>query len=714
MAQAYEIDLNGKVYEVEADSEEEAVRAAEYMEGRRQESASIRQQQRTGGSKALTGLADAPRRVVEGFQQLGTAAGEFLGVMDEGATEEQTRAMNVRRLAATGGDPDIEQAADVGEVTLNALPVVSLARGARVLSQLRNSERLWPLLGRAAGGTGGAAGLATGASETAMAPEDVFAERATAAAVGAGIAAPVAMAIGLRPLVHNYVIKLKRQAQINDELVAAKKKMFNVGELTLSQQGGNSVIRSMEIQVKATAAQNFFNRQFERTSKVFNSMIDHFAKRSGVDRGSVSFLNTALRVSEAWKKSSRAAHSAANHMYGQRLSAALDLASKDPSKFPIPFDSLRDTVARWSSETGQPWWRIIHPGANKMSTEFKVLDDYMTSLASRNAKLAAHGAPPEGVGFQEIVRIRRALNNEDQAYWNAINNNTVLTPAQKDAHRAVKEMKDAVDTDIDAFLAADKASRQSAVTVAGQPIQRPAIAALEEYRSANADFRDFQKFQRAMNQTATANWFGGRIVDDPEKALLELARMEPAQQRQLTKVLREQDPEALDQLRVGLMDTAFRQMVNATGRRASRGTVDPDAFAKGITNAYGEVMGKEIFTPAQFAMLNRGLATVRVLREGPENIMSVNRAPGFETTTMAVVSWSSAFLARAMVRISGLGRAERLLFSEEGLRSLEVLRDAYRGGSKYKPNQIVRAVTVIATQAGMTGELPDPPPEFNE
>lgn len=685
-------------------------RTQEYTASRQESAEGIREGQRSMARKTGSGIAEGLRRIPEGFMQLGTAIGEALGLADEGATEKRTTDIMSRRIAATGYDPDVEQAADITEVAGLSVPGVQIARGVGLLPKAAKITTLTGAVGRATAGGASIGALLQGASETAQDPQDVLWERSVGAGLGAGLPILPAIAFGVRTSAHNWIAELHRKAQTSKATLKERQNMLDVGALTLSQQGGNKVARSLETQVAATEAQNFYVDQFERTAKVFDTMIDDIASKQGVARRGMSSWEQAWRVSKAWKTNRASTIQAANNLYGKQMSHVLATANLDPSKWPIPFDNLQQTTAKMSTETGGPWFRLIRPGATKLSPELQMLDDYLGMVSGRNKALSAAGSGPEGISVEELVMMRRGLSNEDQSYWRAINSGSELTPQQKDSHRAVRDLMKAMDKDIDGFLAAEQAARAKAVTVPGQPIPgpRPAVEALGLYRDANRQYSEFREIDRFMQSSTSAQWFGGRIPDDPEKALVEIAGMEPAAQRLLAQTLRNSDPEALGHLRVGLLDQAYRAMINAPGRDAARGRVDPGLFAKQMINSRGETIASELFTPAQRAKVERALSTVRVLQNAPEGVVSISRSPEFQGSVMAIASANPAFLSRMMTRILALGRVEHLLHSEEGLRSLEVLRDVWTGGRKYSPNQIMRAMDVVAVNAGVTGEMQDP------
>jgi hypothetical protein len=205
MPQVYEIEVNGKLYEAEADSPEaaaEAAKAMAYGESRRADVAPRQAHQRTLPGKLGTGLSDAPMRAWEALQQLGAAIGEGTGMVPEGTVADQTIDMNTRRLLKTGGDEATEEAADIGEVAL-----LSAAPGANALRSGKAATSVLKAFGKTAGVGAAEAALMMPASETAQSPGDVFKERATAAALSAGVIAPIAATAMIKPYAHNWLVR---------------------------------------------------------------------------------------------------------------------------------------------------------------------------------------------------------------------------------------------------------------------------------------------------------------------------------------------------------------------------------------------------------------------------------------------------------------------------------------------------------------------------
>jgi hypothetical protein len=683
----YEVEVNGKVYEVEAESPEmadEAARGQAYVNQRRADVAPQQAHQRSLPAKLRKGLADAPQRVLESMSQLLTALGEATGAQPFGTVEDQTARMNTRRLLATEGDEAIEDAADIGEVALLGLPVGASAAAARGTTTVRG------LLGRGVAQPAVEAAVLNPASETATSPLDVMKERALAGGVSAAITTPTAAVSALRPSLHNYMVALKQRAVRNQATLDARRTagdfLGNQDALTVSQQTGNDIARSLEVQVKATDAQNFFVKQFERYQERWDLMVRDFARQGGIQRGDVSYLGTARRLSDAWKASEASAQSAASALYGNRLNQVLTIAARDPSRFPVPFNNLAqatDDIAAGSG--GGDWWRAIYPGAERPSFAIRRLDDYLKQV---------QGGPfTQGLDIPELVNMRRALNQMDQDFYQAIRSNPNVASDMLSRHATLRKVIRAVDADIAAF-------RQSV------PANRPARQALEEYAAANDEYGQFKDMQDFMRQTATGQLFGGTIPMDPQAYLKRVAEMEPAQQTVLVNILRQQDPEALAHLRVSLVESALDQGRKAAlaGREASRGPVDINAIGKAMVGENGAV-AQRIFSPAQFAEVNKGLAAIRVLNEAAEGGISVSRSPNFESGAMAGVSMAGAFLARMAYRLAGARIIERVMFTPEGIQSLDVAADLYRANRPVSANKIARAVGYLAAASGTAGEM---------
>ena len=656
------------------------IKAAEYTAGRQQEAQSRDQTMSTAWSKVPGGIVEGIKRIGEGFQQLGAAGGEITGLMSQGSVAQQTADMNTRRLAATGGDPDTEAVADATEGVGLMIPGVDAARGIGILRKLPATTTALKatLRGMRQGAVAG--GIANGASETAEEPADVLMQRLEMAALGGTLVGTGQLAAGSGAAIANFWTRQTQKADTIDATLREMRNSWDVGPMPISVATGNKTARAIEIQVQNNTAQKFFNRMFERfAGKVdeVNNSIKNFASNPDP-----SHFDVVSRINKAWISDRRQTQQAMSTLYGKRLSSAVETAAADPKLYPVPWLNTARVTNEWKNATdGIPWWRRVAPGAEKITPELAQLDTYMTRSLAVNAR--------NTTDVRELMLMRRNLNDLDRPYWNARENNPNGPSSELvQAHRANKDLLDAVDADIQSFI--DK-----------NPGDRPAVQALKEFISANEDYSKFKQVDRLMQQTAVGQMFGFRVPDQPAKALDALARMEPAEQKRAMNVLRSQDPEAILDLRAVLVNDAFSKTMNVQ-QAASRGRVNPEAWGKAMTSEHG-LIGQEIFTAPQRAQFERGLSTVRLIRDTTEGLLSPARSPSIEGTVMAGASRSSAFLARALLRIGGLGKVENLLFTPEGLKSLETIRNA----SSWKTKQVTAAIVKIGAIAGMTPEEGD-------
>jgi hypothetical protein len=636
-------------------------------------------------------VKEALPRLWENFAQMGAALSELGG--NEGAVDRQAQEMNARRYAATGGDPAMEEGADLGEMAGLMVPGGAVLRAGKVLPELAPATSMLKSMGRIAkDAVIGSAGM-MGASETAQSAGDVLATRATGTALSIAPTAIVGLVTGARAAMGNVFTRMKQSADLNTAQMEELKNMLpgQKSALPVSMQTGNTRAMAFERQVQQTQAQNYYNKIFSEFADAFDPVMHHFDKlrRRMNIKGSAggSSYDIALRVKDAWSKQARATQAAASRLYGQSVSGAIAKAGRDTAKFPVPFTGAAATAAKWAGEDHGAWWRRIAPGADRPVGAIEKLDTYFTNIVE--------GGMTPALDVSEIIMMRRNLNAMDKNFYEAIQN-AGKAPSQEvmNQHRALGEMIDALDSDVDTFLKAN-------------PSNRPAVQALMDMKAANETYTAGKVAQRKLQESATGQLFGFHIPDDPEKALLAIAGREPAQQRILFNVLRANDPGALADLRYTLVKNAFDSATGGVGRAARRGKVDPKAFADAVTNRYGQVIGSELFTPAEYAKLKQGVSSVRVLTGSVEGQVDPNTAVSLESAAMAVASRASAFIARTLFRLKGTNHLEELLMSDAGIRSLDVLADVYKGGSKYKPNQVAAAIAQLGVIAGVTPEEGD-------
>jgi len=676
-----------------------------YTAGRRADVEARRGAQRSAASAALTGLADVPPRLVESGQQLATGVGELAGVLPEGSVARQTADMNLRRQQAVDWDPRAEQAADVGETAALLIPGVSMGRQAiqkaliarGMLQAGRTPETFWAAYKAGAWAGGTAAALGQPATETAETPGDVLAPRAIGLGLGSQIGGAVTGLAGAKTAIANFAGRMRANAEQNEEtarLLKSGRAFLDRGQaepivFTTSQQTGSAVAKRFEQQMAATRAQNYFNSQLERFAQQSDSMAIAFERAAG---GQKSGLETAFRVSEAWNKQAAQMQQAASTLYGSRLANVLADAAADGAKFPIPFNHVEKVTGRWASETGAPWWRKLHPGGNQWGPEFKELSDYLEQIRVRNVALnnpagmqtGRIGEVSEGLSIEELVRMRRAINNADKAYYkNRGNPEFIKDAAAQDLHRSMREMRDAIDGDIDAFLATN-------------PADRPAVQALKELRSANRDYADFTKVRDQIGQTAAAQMFGFRLSENPAESLRQIAKMEPAQQQYLVQALKQADPAALVDMRAFLIRDAVDRLPQQMGP-AVAGQFNPVAYVRSILDEQGQVFGKALFSTQERAILQESVDAVRILFNG----IARDGGPGIafqaEGATMALKSGSDAFLIRQAYRLMGRAGLERMLLTKEGLKALDTAASTV----KARPQEAQRALVKLAAALGV-------------
>ena len=706
-------------------------------------------------------VTDVPRavageglsRIYAGAKQKLLAGRELLTPFgQQGDTGAYTAQEDLRRMAYNRGDEGREDAADLVETAALLQSPTTALRVAGALRELPATKGTLDAAIRA-GKAGAIVGLTAPAfQELSPDAETVAGNAMLAAGLAGGISTVVggiagwlptrgagvakkdssgAVAYndagaakkewGFGPRMSNLFYNMKKDAAQNFASVQNAVKSWKVGSRSLAQQTGSVTQRSVESQFAATDAMNFFNTQFERFAGKSQALVRGMSREASLANAvkdpvtgkmvprdpsfEINNLDVALAAGKAYRTQRETTIAAANASYGKRLSSAVAQAATDTAKFPIPFENAAAAVNKWQGLTsGEPWWRMLNPGAQKMGPEFKAVDDYLTGLAERNKILNNPPAPfetprigtvAEGLSLDQVVMFRRALSMADQSYYAAKAAGDTISAAMNNAHLAVRQTIKGFDADLAAFLAKN-------------PSDRPAVRGITEFLKANKTHSEFFGVLHDTEQTMLANTLGYNAGKDPEAALVALARAEPRQQREIALVLKAQNPGALADLRVALVQNATREVMNAGTLPARYGSKDPNAWGQYVMDKHGGVFGKEIFAPAQYNQLTRGMSTIRMLKDGALHSENVNRVVSVESAGMASGTGSKAFLIRAAVRMFGLGKGEKILFSTEGLRSLEVLRNT----TEENPEVIRRALTkIIAIMEAP--EMPDPDNDGN-
>lgn len=696
--------------------------AAAYQARREEEAAAQRASQRAAGTAALMGAADAPRRVVESAAQVGTALGEWAGLLPEGSVAEQAAERSLRRGLATDFDPRAEQAADVAETALYMLPGGTLLGGglrrAGVnLPGVTRPETWLGAVGRGAA-TGAAAGtLAQPANEAAQTPGDVASARALGTVVGAGAGGVVGATGGTVPGIRNF---LGRQLASMEESNATRAMLDDarifMGEnarlgfpttqgtrvggapFTVSQTSGNAVARHISLQTAATKAQNFFTQQFEIFAQRTEDLAYTIASRAGKGASAQEIVQ---KVHKAWRQADANAWQAANTHYGARLAEVRSLAQQARGGTAITYQNFGRAMMNGASRTGEPWWKLVDPGADALAPQYRQIDDYLRGLGERPGAMGAASGSSFQMPLDNVIDLRRGLSMADAGYYRKLLDNPNPSPQELAAHRARREAIAAIDADIDDYITRTIGAPPTPQNIGAYLQQEggapdPGVAAILKYRAANKEYEAVRAARTEAQQTAVAQLFGFRVPDDPQKALVMIAGREPAQQQELVKILKETSPETIGQLRAWIVNDAVRKMRDMTGQPGVLGNVDPKAWANAITNEYGKVLGSELFTPAQKGMLERGLSTVRVLYNDAvmRSVANPERAANVQGIVMALASRSEAFIARGLIRVFTLGSVENLLFTPEGLRSLEVIRKTYTKPTEETARALAKAMAI--------------------
>lgn len=683
---------------------EESLQSRAYTTARLADVAPRQEAQRTAAERIPQSFGvEGGKRALEGIGQLWSVGKEMLG--QEGAVADYTDKMMVRRLAASQGDPDFEQEADLGETAFSMAPLADGVRAVGWLKELPEAQTLFRSLGRTIKQAAIFGGLRTGASEEASSVSDVVGDKAEAITIAAALPIGVGLITRTPVAIGNFMTRMKQRAALNKAHMEELRNMLPTpSKLPISLQTGNVRFAAFERQVQQNTAQNYFNDLYGEFADTFRPMMSSMekaakdlnatraargggqARPTGTD--DMSSLGVATRINRAFNEASGKAQRAASHLYGQTMSDAVARAAADKAPFPIDFAETAKAAQKLGTEQhGEVWWRAIMPGAEKPVGAIAKLDEYFKAVSD----VSNRASPNIDVG--ELILLRRNLNVMDQEYYKALRT-TGGAPATElvNRHRALSGMIDAVDKDVDRFIATN-------------PSTRPAVEGLKIMQQANSTFRDFKDIQSATRESAVAKLFGYWVPGDAEKALADIASREPAEQHKLLSILRENDPAALASLRYSLLRNAMADATSGAGRMARRGKVDPEQWAKALLDRHGKVIGSELFTPAEYARLKRGISNVRVLAGSTEGQVDPNAAVSVESGLMAAATMATAFVARTLFRLGGSGKLENLLLTDKGLRSLDVLADVHRGTwAKYKPNQITEAVSRLKAIADIPEE----------
>lgn len=647
----FEVEYQGKVYEV--DAPDAATAAGAFGSQPTEEAPAKRGLQlpslgslgtapvQTAAEAARTGrLAGAgASRLLTGPGQVVTGAAEGLG-FPGASVESYTQTVKDIERKIVGGEEITPEEAQViegfGVAAGVAIPAGTAIRiaGAPV--------RFWWGVGQ--GALGGAAGGATQFNPDATTPGEALKGPLIGGVTGGLFGMPPAVVGAGRNLLFSGFRK--------EPTVEAAEQLRQISQsgivrdlpLSNAQRTGRYEAEVQEARVAGSVAKQFYNDQLNALAARIRA-----AQRPGKDASELG-----LDMTNALSSTRAVMQSRASKEYDAGINRAMALASSDvANNFGVRADNVLRTVAE-ADIPPDAWQKMMGPANAKYAKQFMELADV---LQKNNGALS----------MADMMRLHQAANRM-RAGLDDLAKGKDVSAETYDAIRFGNRLADAVEADIDTMSAKLAEARKMPVPPgANADMGRGYEAAWAEFEKTRAGYRAFTEARDQLRATAVNQAFG-MTPRDSAQAWDTLMRKEPQEFIKAVSILREHSPETL----IDLKRYKIREVANNMFDFTREGAVSPvsvDKFVSELTEG-NRLVASGLWSPREVADLKGAIAYARMI----QNKATVRaQQPDPEGTLMAVASRSVAFIARAMYRIIGQGKAEELFFTPKGIEALRTI-----------------------------------------
>lgn len=676
----YEVEYQGKVYEVDAPDAETAAGAfgdqpAEEAPAARGGKLSLPSlgslgtaPVQTAEETARTGrlMAAGGSRVLTGPGQVVTGAGEAMGIPGA-SVEYYTAAIKDIERRIVGGEeitPDeyaaIEGFGMMAGVAIPAGTAVKIA-GAPV--------KLWKGVAQAMGA--GAAGGATNFNPDAKTPWDTAKGPLLGAAIGGVFGLPPAlMASGRNLLFRPFREAPTPEAQTQLSQIEQSPLVRDL-PLTNAQRTGRVEAEVQEARVAGSRAQQFYNDQLNALANRIRNIAKPGKDASELGVEATKALSSTRAIMQA----------RASKEYDDGINRALTLAAGDVAdNFGVRADNVMRTVADMDVPPDS-WQKLMGPANAKYA---KQILDLSEVLAKNNGAMS----------MGDMIRLHQAANKLRNGLYK-LEQGQEVSPEVYDAIRMGNKIADAVEADVDTMSAKLAQARKMPVPPGANPnMGRGYEAAWAEFEKTRGDYRAFAEAREQLRATAFAQAFG-KVPRNAEEQWDALLRKEPAEQIKALNILREHSPETIVELKRWKIRQVANNMFDFT-EAGGKSPVSVDKFINELTEG-NRLVGAGFWSPREKEALRGAIAYARMI----ENKAAIRAPqPDPEGMVMAAASRSVAFIARAMYRVLGQGKAEELFFTPKGIKTLQTL------ATTNNPNSTAwqAAAGNLAAMAGATDE----------
>lgn len=671
----FEVEFNGKTYEVEAPDAATAAAAfdsapqGEYKPDLQYVDA------RANTRADIAGLV----RPVSGVVQKATGLAEGVGVLPEGATKYVTDKANALESFIVGAKPEARTEAQKRAISTTSTIAEAAVPGVGV------GKLLGPAKGVAKLAASGAAAGAAGAA-TVFDPEVQSAwESNLGLGAGALIGSVVSPAMSLTPAVRNRILKVFRSPPTPESMKLIRElresPLFKSAEerLTLGQRTGDPRIEIQEARVQNRVAQNVYNRQLADAEKRIMRIVDGSPGRTPAELG--EDLRQSLHTARTLRTR------AASDEYGAYLDEAETLAKADVAN---TAGVRTSNFANALSEANVPpeKWQMLydsapekHRGAVKEALDMLQKNDGRMQLGDM---MKVH---------QALNTLRRNLSAADKA------GKRLNADAASD-NRLAASLQSALQKDIDHMEGLVNQAKQQ---FQGQPVPpgveipgQSYVDAWDTFKRARAAYAQRMNEEKYIEAQLLEKEFGMSPFD-AEASFKKLLSADIREQQRMVSLM---SPETLQDLKRWKIQEAVNKAFNASVKGATVGT-KADALINQLTDGKN-VSGQAIWSPSEIKDIKGAVAMLRLVQS-----RSTLKDPGIEPQriVMAMISMAKPFVAGIGYRLVVNESLEKLMFTAAGRKHLQALATAPVNSPKYAAAAgWVAAQAAEASSSGGTGE----------
>lgn len=626
-----------------------------------------------------------------GLGQTATAAGEWLGILDQGSTEEYSKAAEdvlsfLRGPDPTGNNEKISNAVEFA-TNFGVSMLVAPARGAGFLKTVGTS---------AVGGAFGAAAMFEKGAD--------LAEKSHSVALGALLGGGLQFGISSFPRVKKAISDLyvKSMTEGADPRYAAAMEQLTElipglkDELTIGQMTGAPRMLAFESESAAKEGFAAYRRQIERVHAALKDFGDRWGGiwnpeelgAIAAKRGPVAMRKVIQDITNRGKIEWDALHDAATAIvtHGKKTVGGLKSTSQDLIEMPNLWDNVVEVARRFGLPTDRKQLLgALSPELKAMLHEFEVFER-------------------KGLSLDGWIAARKATNG----------NLHVVNSQLKDAANTAfgRQLKKALDAAIDP--------------------DNPQYAQIKDLlNAADAAYAANRMEVYAVRRSASAKHLGLKMpAPNPREALGAIGKMKPEDAGRTAEWLAKHDPDLLSEMR----GEVWRDVMEAA-EIGGAGIADMDVpmFAKEMLKILGPAKGgtmagrpspqlvasikqfSSLFPPEDAAELQFLLPRLQAMFQhmpaggAPPNIKAlfqtiVGAVPGVGGSGGALnsVQRGAPFLAREFYMFSFFKKPDKMLFTKEGR---QFLMEAYRSADN--PQRLIRVLTQGMVYAMGDEELND-------